>query len=245
VAQIRMAHLAIIGSHATNGVAAIHSDLVKTEVFPEFYELWPERFQNKTNGVTPRRWINQANPGLSAVITKWLETDEWKKNLDLLVSLKVQPDEARLRADWNAAKLVCKKRLAARVKEVVGVDIRVDALFDVQVRARVQLLFPLVHLCHASVCAQVKRLHEYKRQLLNALYCIHRYQWIKSLSPEARAAVVPRVVLFGGKAAPGYALAKKIIKLINSIGDKVCVCLNTRASALFFAFSPIRYSLHR
>jgi starch phosphorylase len=131
-----MAHLAIIGSHATNGVAAIHSELVKSEVFPEFFELWPERFQNKTNGVTPRRWINQANPGLSAVVTKWLETDEWKKNLDLLKPLKLLTDEARLRADWTAAKLACKKRLAARVKDVVGIDIRIDALFDVQVRAR-------------------------------------------------------------------------------------------------------------
>jgi len=197
--QIRMANLAIIGSHAVNGVAAIHSELVKHEVFPEMYELWPERFQNKTNGVTPRRWLNQANPGLSAVITKWLETDEWKKNLDLLCSLRVQADDPALHGEWIAAKQACKKKLAVRVKELLGIDLRLDALFDVQ----------------------VKRLHEYKRQLLNALYCIHRYQWIKSLTPEEKAHVVPRVVLFGGKAAPGYTQAKKIIKLINSIGDKV------------------------
>lgn len=196
---IRMANLAIVGSHAVNGVAAIHSELVKHDVFPEFFELWPERFQNKTNGVTPRRWLNQANPGLSAVITKWLETDEWLKNLDLLSSLRVVANRDDLQEEWNAAKLECKKRLAKRIKSAVGIDVRTDALFDVQ----------------------VKRLHEYKRQLLNALYCIHRYQWIKSMTPEERAMVVPRVVIFGGKAAPGYVMAKKIIKLINTIGAKV------------------------
>lgn len=112
------------------------------------------RFQNKTNGVTPRRWLNQANPGLSALITKWLETDEWLKHLDHLSALRLVAKHEDLQAEWNEAKLACKVKLAARIKAVVGIDINVAALFDVQ----------------------VKRLHEYKRQLLNALYCIYRYQ---------------------------------------------------------------------
>jgi starch phosphorylase len=196
-----MANLAIVGSHAVNGVAALHTELIKSDVFPGFYTLYPTKFQNKTNGITPRRWLNQANPALAAVITRWLDTEEWLKNLGLLSGLRPVADHDQLQAEWEGVKLHCKQRLAALVKKVTGIDIRTDALFDVQ----------------------VKRIHEYKRQLLNALYCIHRYNWIKRLTPAQKAHVVPRVVIFGGKAAPSYLMAKKIIKLINVIADKVCV----------------------
>jgi glucan phosphorylase len=116
--QVRMANLAIIGSHAVNGVAAIHSELVKTDVFPGFYTLWPEKFQNKTNGITPRRWLNQANPALSAIISRWLDTDEWLKNLDMLCGLRPVADNETLQAEWEDVKLHCKTRLAHLVKKV-------------------------------------------------------------------------------------------------------------------------------
>lgn len=193
--MVRMAHLAIVGSHVVNGVAAIHSELVKSVVFPDFFAMYPDRFQNKTNGVTPRRWINQANPGLSAIITKWLDSEEWLKNLDMLAGLRPVADHTGLHKEWMAVKTANKARLAAAIKRGTGLTVNPNALFDVQ----------------------VKRIHEYKRQQLNALYCIHRYKWLKSLTPAERAKQVPRVTIFGGKAAPGYDMAKKIIKLIHKI----------------------------
>jgi len=198
--MIRMAHLSIVGSHTVNGVAEIHSELVKSTVFPRFFAMYPDRFQNKTNGVTPRRWINQANPRMTAVITGLLETDEWIKNLDLLAGLRPLVDSEDVLREWMAVKEHNKGRLAKLVKDTLGIELHAEALFDVQ----------------------VKRIHEYKRQLMNCLYCIHRYKWIKSLSAAERAAkVTPRVVLFGGKAAPGYARAKRIIQLIHAVGNVV------------------------
>eukprot|EP00500_Bicosoecida_sp_ms1_P002657 CAMPEP_0203813742 /NCGR_PEP_ID=MMETSP0115-20131106/4888_1 /ASSEMBLY_ACC=CAM_ASM_000227 /TAXON_ID=33651 /ORGANISM="Bicosoecid sp, Strain ms1" /LENGTH=916 /DNA_ID=CAMNT_0050722617 /DNA_START=56 /DNA_END=2806 /DNA_ORIENTATION=- len=198
--MIRMANLSIVGSHTVNGVAEIHSELVKSYVFPKFYAMFPDRFQNKTNGVTPRRWINQANPRMSAVITELLDTDEWINNLDLVAGLRPLADSEDVLRTWMKVKADNKARLAKLVKDVLGLDLRVDALFDVQ----------------------VKRIHEYKRQLMNCLYCIHRYRWIKSLPAARRAAeVTPRVVLFGGKSAPGYARAKRIIQLIHAVGKVV------------------------
>ena len=197
--SVRMAHLAVFGSHVINGVAALHSELVKSDVFPDFYQMMPERFQNKTNGVTSRRWINQANPKLRELITKWIGTEEWIKNLSIVSGLRPVADNKELQAEWRAVKTQNKMRLRDIIQKSCGVAVMPTALFDVQ----------------------VKRIHEYKRQQLNAFYCIYRYNWIKSLSPEARKQVVPRVTIFGGKAAPGYFMAKCIIKLIHKIGNIV------------------------
>lgn len=197
--MIRMANLSIVGSHAVNGVAELHSELVKHSVFPEFYEMWPEKFQNKTNGVTPRRWVNSANPGLSDLITRKLLTGDWTKNLGLLAGLRDFADDAATQEEWMAVKRANKCRLAATIKSVLGIEVNPDALFDIQ----------------------VKRIHEYKRQLMNCLYCIHRYLQLKQMTPEERATQVPRVTLFGGKAAPAYHMAKNIIKLIGDVGEVV------------------------
>jgi starch phosphorylase len=194
-----MANLACVGSHSINGVAALHTELVKSIVFPELYSLFPERFNNKTNGVTPRRWINQANPVLAGILTKWLNTGDWLTNLDALKDLRAFTENDELHDEWRAMKLGCKQRLAAVIEAKCGVVVSPTALFDVQ----------------------VKRIHEYKRQQLNALYCIHRYRWIKSLTPGERAGVVPRVSIFGGKAAPGYDMAKRIIRLVHRIAARV------------------------
>eukprot|EP00742_Colponemidia_sp_Colp-10_P003889 GILJ01004142.1.p1 GENE.GILJ01004142.1~~GILJ01004142.1.p1 ORF type:complete len:944 (-),score=189.07 GILJ01004142.1:272-3103(-) len=197
--MVRMANLAIVGSHAINGVAELHTELVKTTIFKDFYEMWPARFQNKTNGVTPRRWLYVANPRLSNIISHWLGSDEWVKDLSLLSGLKPHVDNAELQHEWMAVKRHNKERLAAWVLKHCNIRVSPDALFDVM----------------------VKRMHEYKRQLLNALSVIHRYDTIKHLNPEQKAKVVPRVVLIGGKAAPGYVMAKRVIKLVNNIADRV------------------------
>ncbi|XP_024378554.1 uncharacterized protein [Physcomitrium patens] len=196
---VRMAILATVGSHAINGVAEIHSGLVKTSLFPEFVELSPQKFQNKTNGVTPRRWILQANPGLSKIITKAVETEDWVLNLDLLQRMKHLAGNKTLQHDFQAAKSANKAKLAALIKSRCGVEVSEKALFDVQ----------------------IKRIHEYKRQLLNILSLIYRYQCIKRASPADRAKFVKRVAIFAGKAAPGYYLAKRIIQLINAVGARV------------------------
>jgi starch phosphorylase len=197
--MVRMAILATVGSHAINGVAEIHSGLVKTSLFPEFVELTPAKFQNKTNGVTPRRWILQANPSLSKIISEAVETDEWVLKLDLLRGLKDLASNKSLQQDFRASKQLNKARLAALIKSHCGVEVSEKALFDVQ----------------------IKRIHEYKRQLLNILSLIYRYICIKRASPADRAKFVPRVAIFAGKAAPGYYLAKRIIHLINAVGAKV------------------------
>lgn len=195
VKQVRMAWLAIVGSFAVNGVAELHSNLLKEGLFHDFYELWPHKFQNKTNGVTPRRWLAYANPGLAKLITAEIG-EGWVRDLSQLARLKPMAEEGHegFQQQWRAIKFANKQRLAALVKQECGVEFDPHALFDVQ----------------------VKRIHEYKRQLLNILHVIHLYRRVKLGRLEHWA---DRCVLIGGKAAPGYAMAKRIIKLINNVAD--------------------------
>ena len=197
VRQVRMAYLAIVGSFSVNGVAALHSRLLQEGLFRDFVELWPGKFNNKTNGVTPRRWVAHANPGMSALISREIG-EGWVADLSQLERLKplAGPDHPTFHAEWRAVKHANKARLAALVKAECGVGFDPDALFDVQ----------------------VKRIHEYKRQLLNVLHVIHLYNRINRGKLDGWA---DRCVLVGGKAAPGYAMAKRIIKLINNIADVV------------------------
>ena len=197
VRQIRMAWLAIVGSFSVNGVAALHSRLLQEGLFRDFVELWPGKFNNKTNGVTPRRWVAHANPGMSALISEQIG-DDWIADLSQLERLKplAAADRQAFHAEWRAVKRANKERLAALVKARCGVEFNPDALFDVQ----------------------VKRIHEYKRQLLNVLHVIHLYNRVNRGRLDGWA---DRCVLIGGKAAPGYAMAKRIIKLINSVADVV------------------------
>eukprot|EP00850_Spirogloea_muscicola_P017799 SM000156S02155 [mRNA] locus=s156:289152:295738:+ [translate_table: standard] len=197
--NIRMAWLAVVASHTINGVAAIHSDLIKDKIFKDFYELWPHKFQNKTNGVTQRRWLAFCNPGLKELLTKWLGTEAWITDLDLLSSLRKHADDPDLQEQWHKVRRVNKARLAEYVEMSTGVKVSIDAMFDIQ----------------------VKRIHEYKRQLLNILSIIHRYDCVKHMSAEEKRRVVPRVCIFGGKGAPGYDMAMKIIKLVSCVGEKV------------------------
>lgn len=197
--SVRMANLSICCSHTVNGVADLHSKLIITDVFPHFYELWPEKFQNKTNGVTPRRWIHMANPRLSALLTDTLGSEEWIKELGLVSGIKDFADDDDFKRQWMEVKAHNKRRLAALIQRSVGITVNPRALFDVH----------------------VKRIHEYKRQLLNCLYVIYRYQQIKAMSSEQRRRVVPRVTMFAGKAAPAYVMAKHIIKLIHDVGAVV------------------------
>ncbi len=193
--QVRMAYLAIVGSFSVNGVAVLHSCLLREGLFREFYELWPERFNNKTNGVTQRRWLAWCNRELSQLISSSIGA-EWVADLSRLEKLVPLAEDAGFRKRWHAVKQANKQRLAELVKEECGITFDVEAMFDVQ----------------------VKRIHEYKRQLLNVLHVIHLYDRIK----RGDAAIwTPRCVLFGGKAAPGYAMAKDIIKLINNVASVV------------------------
>ncbi len=189
---VRMAHLACLGSHAVNGVAALHSELLKRNVLADFYGFWPERFSNKTNGVTPRRFIVLANPHLASLLTEVLG-DAWVRDLNELRALEKRVDDAAFRERWRAIKRANKEELAARVGQHAESPINPDSLFDVQ----------------------VKRIHEYKRQHLNILHVIALYHRLKS---GHGGDFVPRTFIFGGKAAPGYHLAKLMIKLINSVG---------------------------
>jgi starch phosphorylase len=193
--QVRMAHLAVVGSHSVNGVAALHSQLVKDKLLRDFAELWPQRFNNKTNGVTPRRWLRLCNPRLAAAITARIG-DGWTTDLDRLAELRRYAGDADFHRDLAAIKRANKEDLAELVEKRCGVVLPPDSLFDVQ----------------------VKRIHEYKRQLMNCLHVVHLY---RKLKVEGLRDVVPRVVLFGGKAAPGYAKAKKHIKLINDVAEVV------------------------
>ena len=195
VQTVRMAHLAIVGSHKVNGVAALHTDLLRTRVVPDFAELWPEKFINVTNGVTPRRWLATCNPGLAAAITKRIGS-RWIRAADELRKLEPHADDAEFQKEIRNVKRANKQRLAAWMAGRTGVRASADALFDVQ----------------------VKRLHEYKRQLLNILHVVIRYHRILD---NPAADVVPRVVLFGAKAAPAYWRAKLIIKLINDVARTV------------------------
>jgi starch phosphorylase len=192
---IRMANLAIVGSHTVNGVAALHSEILKNVLFKDFHRIFPERIRNITNGVTPRRWLNQANPGLSALITKAIGP-EWIKDLSLLERLAPYAGDAAFRADWMRTRQENKKRLARYILRKIETGVNPESMFDVQ----------------------IKRIHEYKRQLLNALHVITLYNRIKSGAENDAA---PRTVIFAGKAATAYHQAKRIIKLIHSIADVV------------------------
>jgi len=193
--QVRMAHLAIIGSFSINGVAALHTKLLKEGLFKDFYELWPERFNNKTNGVTPRRFLALANPGLGQLITETLG-EGWEVDLTKLQDLRSKTDDKAFMQRWQEVKRQNKVCLASMVESDCGVKCDPEALFDVQ----------------------VKRIHEYKRQVLNVLHVIHLYDRIKR---GDTADWTPRCVLIGGKAAPGYWLAKRIIKFVNNVANVV------------------------
>ncbi len=195
VKQVRMAYLAIVGSFSVNGVAALHSRLLVEGLFKDFHDLWPTKFNNKTNGVTPRRWLALCNPGLRALLEETIN-DGWVHDLDRLKGLAPYAENAAFRARWNSIKQENKQRLADTVAELCDVEFPLEAMFDVQ----------------------VKRIHEYKRQLLNVLHVIHLYNRIKH---GDTADWTPRCVLFGGKAAPGYYMAKQIIKLINNVASVV------------------------
>ncbi|KAI9846459.1 MAG: Non-essential glycogen phosphorylase [Thelocarpon superellum] len=198
--MVRMAYLAIIGSHKVNGVAELHSDLIKTTIFKDFVKIYgPDKFTNVTNGITPRRWLHQANPRLSELIASKLGGYEYLKDLTLLNKLEHFADDKEFKREWTEIKFANKVRLAKHIKAATGVDVNPKALFDVQ----------------------VKRIHEYKRQQLNIFGVIHRYLTIKAMSVEERKQVMPRVSIFAGKAAPGYWMAKTIIHLINSVGAVV------------------------
>ncbi len=195
--SVRMAYLAIAGSFSVNGVAELHSELLIQGLFKDFYELWPEKFNNKTNGVTPRRWMVHANPEMTELISSKIGSD-WIADLSLIRGLSkyADPKYSRFQHDWYTAKQTNKQKLAELVQCECNVDFPVDSMFDVQ----------------------VKRIHEYKRQLLNVLHVIHLYNQIKKGNTSNWT---NRCVLIGGKAAPGYAIAKKIIKLINNVAEVV------------------------
>ena len=193
--RVRMGFLAVVASHKVNGVSALHSDLMKQSIFADFARLYPGRFNNKTNGITPRRWLSQANPALSALIDARIGRD-WRRHLERLAALRDAADDPVFALHFRAAKLVNKQRLAAWVADNLGVTLDPTSLFDVQ----------------------VKRIHEYKRQLLNVLHVITRYNRIVA-NPDADW--VPRTVVFAGKAASAYHMAKQIIKLINDVATTV------------------------
>ncbi|KAL5576687.1 hypothetical protein UlMin_018386 [Ulmus minor] len=199
VKSIRSANLSIVCSHTVNGVSRAHFELLKTKLFKDFYELWPQKFQYKTNGVTQRRWIVGSNPSLCALISKWLGTEAWIRNVDLLTGLRDYATDAILQQEWKMVRKVNKMRLAEYIEVMSGLKVSLDAMFDVQ----------------------IKRIHEYKRQLLNVLGIVHRYDCIKNMEKSERSRVVPRVCIIGGKAAPGYEIAKKIIKLCHAVAEKV------------------------
>jgi len=192
--MVRMGYLSVIGSHSVNGVAALHSELLKTNLFRDFYELWPERFNNKTNGVTPRRWVAKANPAMSAIITSKIG-DSWIGNLDNISKIENYAKDAAFQTNFMKAKIENKKKLISIIKNVQGIEIiNPDSIFDVQ----------------------VKRIHEYKRQLLNLMHAIHLLKRI-----QKGQYVQPRTILIGGKSAPGYWMAKQIVWLVNAVSDKI------------------------
>ncbi|MEE2642807.1 MAG: glycogen/starch/alpha-glucan phosphorylase [Planctomycetota bacterium] len=193
--HIRMAYLSIVGSFSVNGVAHLHTELLKSGLFADFYRIWPEKFNNKTNGVTQRRWLSHCNPKLRTLINETIG-NQWESNLEKIESLARYADDSGFREKWRQVKIENKKRLSDYIRKSTGVEFDTAALFD----------------------TQVKRIHEYKRQLLNVLHVIHLYDRICSGQTEG---LVKRCVLIGGKAAPGYHVAKLIIKLINAVASKV------------------------
>lgn len=232
---IRMANLAIVGSEHVNGVAALHSDILKKDLFRDFFEFYAKhgntsKFLNVTNGVTLRRWLHCCNRPLSHLISEWIGSDTWLKDYQRMRQLEEYVNEPTLIETWQKVKQSNKQRLAAWVAEHCGVELDTERMmFDIQ----------------------VKRIHEYKRQLLNLLYIIHRYLVLKHMSPEERQKVQPRACMMGGKAAPGYAAAKTIIKLANNLGalinqdQDVCDYLKVISSLADIGFSScFVYSYH-
>ncbi len=195
VKRVRMAHLAIVGSHSVNGVARLHTDLLTGKIFKEFHEFFPGRFNNKTNGITPRRWLLKCNPDLADLIIETIG-DAWITDLDKLRKLEPYADKPEFQKKWRMVKKNNKRHLSEFILETCGVNVDPDTMFDVQ----------------------IKRMHEYKRQLLNVLHVIVLYH--RMLSGPGRK-ITPRTVIFGGKAAPSYWQAKLIIKLISSVADMV------------------------
>jgi starch phosphorylase len=192
--MVRMGYLSVVGSHSVNGVAALHSDLLKSYLFKDFYELWPERFNNKTNGVTPRRWIAKANHAMTSIITKKIG-DSWIGDLDNINKIEKYADDAAFQADFIKAKTENKNKLISIIKNAQGIEIiNPNSIFDVQ----------------------VKRIHEYKRQLLNIMHAVYLLKRI-----QKGQKVQPRTILIGGKSAPGYWMAKQIIWLVNVVADKI------------------------
>ncbi len=189
--MIRMAYLAIVGSFSINGVAELHSRLLREGLFRDFAELWPARFNNKTNGVTQRRWLAACNPGLSSLISETIG-EQWKTDLDELHAISAYASDESFQARWRQVKQANKERLAADIASRTGLSVSADMMFDVQ----------------------VKRIHEYKRQLLNVLHAVHLYDRIRRGDGDG---LVPRLILIGGKAAPGYVMAKSVIKCINNV----------------------------
>ena len=190
--QVRMANLAVVGSHSINGVSAIHTELIKTSLMPDFYALWPERFNNKTNGVTHRRWLLQANPALAELICATIG-DGWITDLQQLRTLEKWSQDVAVQAEFQRIKRSNKERLAKVLRESAQVKVDPGSLFDIQ----------------------VKRIHAYKRQLLNVMHIVDEYL---SLIEDGRQPAAPRTYIFAGKAAPGYRIAKQIIKLIHNVG---------------------------
>jgi glycogen phosphorylase len=193
--RVRMSHLAVVGSHKVNGVAKLHSELMQKTIFSGFARMFPDRFTNVTNGITVRRWLKQSNPRLSRLLTERLGS-AWENDLEEIERLRWAADDPNFRAQFREIKRANKMALAEEIDRRTGIDVSVDSLFDVQ----------------------VKRIHEYKRQLLNILYVITRYNRIKA-SPDEHW--VPRTSMFAGKAAPGYVLAKAIIRLINNVSTTI------------------------
>jgi len=191
--KIRMASLGIIGSFSVNGVSNLHTELLKANMFKDFYELWPEKFNNKTNGITPRRWLYKANKGLSELISKKIGKS-WIRNLDDIGKLMDHKDDASFKKEWKEIKLSNKRELAEYIKKHNNVIVDPDSIFDVQ----------------------IKRIHEYKRQVMFGLYILQEYLKIKN---DPKKFVYPRTCILGGKAAPAYHMAKLSIKFINSIAD--------------------------
>ena len=201
--KVRMANLCVIMGKYVNGVAALHTEIVKADVFNDFYKMYPEKFQNKTNGVTPRRWLAWCNPSLSAVITKWLGTDAWIKDLTLIEGLKAYADNKELHAEWRESKLKNKLHLLPYIEKWTGIHIDEEfakkAMFDVQ----------------------IKRIHEYKRQLMNIMSVVYKYKQLKAMSKEERAKQTPRFTMIGGKAFATYTQAKRIVRLCIKVSEKV------------------------
>ncbi|KAI0141186.1 glycosyltransferase family 35 protein [Hypoxylon sp. NC0597] len=198
--MVRMAYLAVVGSHKVNGVAELHSDLIQTTIFKDFVTIFgADKFTNVTNGITPRRWLHQANPRLSELIASKTGGYDFLKDLTHLNKLELFVDDKEFRKEWAEIKFANKVRLAKYIKTTTDITVNPSSLFDVQ----------------------VKRIHEYKRQQLNIFGVIYRYLKLKEMSPEERKKQLPRVSIFGGKAAPGYWMAKQIIHLINSVGAVV------------------------